>query len=175
MRDTSLKDYSASIVVQKDPYLRKMEKIWNSVSRGDDVAGHPDSGGPSSSSQRGTPIRHVTGSERRDTDLSSVEEQASIDNESDFDKVANALDIQHTRVHLRESRKRPKESGQDPHQLLEGGKHSGNGKSGTSACHTKFRLRRGLPTITVTRWNERILIKHTVTHLTLEVTAEKKF
>ena len=136
MRDTSLKDYSASIVVQKDPSLRKMEKIWNSVSRGDDVAGHPDSGGPSSSSQRETPIRHVTGSERRDTDLSSVEEQASINNESDFDKVANALDIQHTRVHLRESRKRPKESGQDPHQLREGGKHSGNGKSGTSARHT---------------------------------------
>ena len=41
-------------------------------------------------------------------------------------------------VHLRESRKHPKEKGKDPHQLREGGKHSGNGKSGTSACYTNF-------------------------------------
>ena len=46
-----------------------------------------------------------------------VEEQASINHESDFDKVADALVAQHTRVHLRESRKRPKEKGKDPHQL----------------------------------------------------------
>ena len=49
--DTSPKDYSASTVVQKDSYPCKMEKVWNSMSRSDDVAGHPDSDGLSNSSQ----------------------------------------------------------------------------------------------------------------------------
>ena len=65
-----------------------------------------------------------------------VEEKASINKESVFDKVAGALVIQHPRIHLRECRKRPKEKGKGAHRLREGGKHSGNGKSGTSACYT---------------------------------------
>ena len=64
--------------------------------------------------------------------------RASINNESDFDKVADALIIQHPRIHLRESRKRPKEKGKDTHRLREGGKRSGNGKSATSTCYTNF-------------------------------------
>ena len=39
--NTSLKDYSASIGVQKDSYPEKCGKYGNSVSRGDDVVGHP--------------------------------------------------------------------------------------------------------------------------------------
>ena len=39
---------------------------------------------------------------------------------------------------FRESRKRPKEKGKDTHRLREGGMHSGNGKSGTSARYTNF-------------------------------------
>ena len=107
-----------------------------------------------------------------------VEEQASINNESDFDKVADADVIQQSRVHLRESRKRPKEKGKDPHRLREGGKHSDNGKSGTSACSSAFQqtsTSSRTTTTGTTRLNKRILIEHTVTRLTLEVTAEKKF
>ena len=36
--NTSPKDCSASIAVQKDPFRSKMGKVWNSVSRSDDVA-----------------------------------------------------------------------------------------------------------------------------------------
>ena len=39
--------------------------------------------------------------------------QASIDNERDFDRVADALNIQHPRIHLRESRKQAKAKGKD--------------------------------------------------------------
>ena len=62
--------------------------------------------------------------------------QASIHNERDVDRVADALVIQHPRIHLRESRKRPKEKGKDTHQLREGGKNSDTGISGKSACYT---------------------------------------
>ena len=53
-------------------------------------------------------------------------------------KVADPLVVQHTRVHLRENRKRPKERGKVPHQLREGGEHRGNGNSEASACYTTF-------------------------------------
>ena len=88
------------------------------------------------------PVIHLSERHRSDMllDLSGltqewrVEGQASINNESVFDNVADALVVQHPRVHLRERRKRPEEEGKDTHRLREGGKHSGNGKSGTSAC-----------------------------------------
>ena len=102
-----------------------------------------------------------------------VKEQASINNESDFDKVTGALVIQHKRVHLRESRKRLKgKKGKDPLRLREGGKHSGNGKSGTSACYTNSYFVEDYDhgDDTVNKWT---LIEYTVTRLTLEVTAEK--
>ena len=41
MRETVLSPrLNTGIVVQKDSYLGRMEKLWNSMSRGDDVAGH---------------------------------------------------------------------------------------------------------------------------------------
>ena len=72
-----------------------------------------------------------------------VEEQASSNNESEFDKVADALAIQQPRVHLRESRKRPEEKGKDTHRFQEEGKHTRNGKYEMNACCTKLQLRRG--------------------------------
>ena len=73
-----------------------------------------------------------------------VEEEASINNESDFDKVADALVVQQPRVHLRESRKRPKEKGKDTHWFQEGGKQRDNGKNWNECLLHKVQLRRGL-------------------------------
>ena len=67
-----------------------------------------------------------------------VEEQASRHNESEFDKVADALAIQQPRVHLRESRKRPEEKGKDTQRLQEEGKHTRNGKYEMKVCYTNF-------------------------------------
>ena len=67
-----------------------------------------------------------------------VEEQASTNSDSDFDKVADALVIQQPRVPLRESSEAPEEKGKDTHRLQEGGKHSDNGKPGTSVRCTNF-------------------------------------
>ena len=39
--------------------------------------------------------------------------QASISNKRDFDRVADALIIQHPRIHLRESQRRPTGKGKD--------------------------------------------------------------
>ena len=74
--------------------------------------------------------------------------QASINNnERDFDKVADALMIQHPRIHLRESRKRAKGRGKEGIKrgdnsntlwFQEKGKHFGSGKSGASACCANF-------------------------------------
>ena len=128
------------------------------------------------------PVIHLSERHRSDMllDLSGltrkrcVEEQASNNNESDFDKVADALVIQHQRIHLRESRKRPKEKA----KIRIGFEKEVN-------TSTMANLERVLATQTPTSWktttmvttrsNERILTEHTATRLTLEVTAEKKF
>ena len=69
--------------------------------------------------------------------------QVSINNERDFDRVADALIIQHPRIHLRESRKRAKgkaktESITNTRWFQEKGKHTGSEKSGTSAYYANF-------------------------------------
>ena len=73
--------------------------------------------------------------------------QASINSERDFDKVADALIIQHPRIHFRESRKRAKRKGRDgikrgdnsnTRWLQEKGKHIGSEKSGANANNANF-------------------------------------
>ena len=70
--------------------------------------------------------------------------QASIRNERDFDRVAEALIIQHPRMHFRESQRRAKGKDKDGFKRLDNhntrwfrgkgkGKHVGNGKSDASA------------------------------------------
>ena len=72
---------------------------------------------------------------------------ASVNNERDFDKVADALIIQHPRIHFRESRKRAKRKGKDGMKssdnlnirwLQEKGKHTGNEKTEGSVYHANF-------------------------------------
>ena len=70
--------------------------------------------------------------------------QASISNERDFDRVAEALIIQHPRILLRESQRRAKGKGKDGFKRVDysntrwfrgrgKGKHTGSAKSGASA------------------------------------------
>ena len=80
-------------------------------------------------------------------DTERVMVQASISNERNFERVAEALIIQHPRVHLRESQKRAKGTGEGrikrgnyPNTCWsqEKGKHTGSGKSGANAFYADF-------------------------------------
>ena len=103
------------------------------------------------------PVIHLSEGHRSDMLLdlsgSTCEErfvvQASINNECDFDRVAEALIIQNPRIHLRESQRRAKGNGNDGSKRGDNsntrafrgkgqGKHTGSGKSGASACHANF-------------------------------------
>ena len=103
------------------------------------------------------PVIHLSAGHRSDMllDLSGLtrEErvmvQASISNERDIDRVAEALIIQHRRIHLRESRKRVKGKGKDGFKRVDNsntrwfrgkgkGKHTGSGKPGASAHHANL-------------------------------------
>ena len=75
--------------------------------------------------------------------------QASISNERDFDRVAEAPIIQHPRIHLRESQRRAKGKGKDGFKRVDNPnarwfrgkgkrKHTGSGKSGTIAHHANL-------------------------------------
>ena len=75
--------------------------------------------------------------------------QPSISNERDFVRVAEGLIIQHPRIHLRESQRRAKCKGKDRFKRVnypntrwfrekDKGKHTGSGKSGTSARRAKL-------------------------------------
>ena len=73
--------------------------------------------------------------------------QASITNERNIDRVAEALIIQHPRIHLREIEKRAKVKGKDGTKrgdcsntcwFQEKGKHTGFGKSRASAYNADF-------------------------------------
>ena len=75
--------------------------------------------------------------------------QASIGNERDFDRVADALIIQHPRIHLQKSQRRIKGKGKDWFKRVDNsytrwfrgkgeGKHTGSGKSVASAYHANF-------------------------------------
>ena len=75
--------------------------------------------------------------------------QASISNERDFDRVAEALIIQHPRIPLRGSQRRAKGRGKDGFKRADNsntrwlrgkgtGKHAGSGNSGTTAHHANL-------------------------------------
>ena len=90
------------------------------------------------------PVIHISEGHRSDMllDLSGLtrEEcvmvQASISNERDFDRVAEALIIHHPRIHLRGSQRRTKRRRIQTQRQF---KHSlGSGKSGASAHHANF-------------------------------------
>ena len=103
------------------------------------------------------PVIHLSKGHRSDMllDLSGLtrEErvmvQASIKNERDFDRVAEALIIQHPRIHLRESQRRVKGRGKDGSKRGDNsntrwfrgkgkGKHTSSGKSGASAYYASY-------------------------------------
>ena len=72
---------------------------------------------------------------------------ASIGNDRDFDRVADARIIQHPRVHFRESQRRTEGKGKDGFKRVdnsntrwfqEKGKHIASGKSGASAHCANF-------------------------------------
>ena len=72
--------------------------------------------------------------------------QASGNNERDFDRVAEALNIQHARFYLRESQRRTKGDGSKRGDTSNTsrfrgkgkGKHTSSGKSGARAYHANF-------------------------------------
>ena len=75
--------------------------------------------------------------------------QASINNERDLDRVAEALIIQHPRIHLRESQRQSKGKGKDGSKRGDTsstrwfrgkgeGKHTGSGEPGASVYYANF-------------------------------------
>ena len=103
------------------------------------------------------PVIHLSEGHRSDMlfDLSGltreelVTVQASISNELDFDRVAEALIIQHPRIYFQESQRRTTGRGKDGFRPVDNlntrwfrgkgkGKHTGSGKPGASAHHAKF-------------------------------------
>ena len=103
------------------------------------------------------PVIHLSEEHRSDIllDLSGLtrEErvmvQASISNEREFDKFADALIIQHPRTHLRKGQRRTMAKGKDGIKRGDNpntrwfhgkgkGKHTGSGKFGASACYANF-------------------------------------
>ena len=89
------------------------------------------------------PVMHLSAGHRPDmlldlgglTREDRVMVQASINNERDFDKVADALIIQHPRVHLRESAVKAR---RDRAKTEERDTNTRNGKLGASAYHADF-------------------------------------
>ena len=96
-------------------------------------------------------MRHVAGSERFDTrgaSYGAATVQPSISNERDFDRVAEALIIQHPRIHLQEIQRQTQGKGKDGFKRIDNpntrwflekgkGQHIGSGKCGTSARRAK--------------------------------------
>ena len=112
--------------------------------------------------------------------------QASISNERDFDRVADALIIQHPRNHLRESQRRAKGEGKDGFKRFDNpnarwfrgkgkGKHTGSGKpERVPITRTSLPLKIAIITMMKTLKNPQTLVKPTMTQLTVEVMTEKK-
>ena len=102
--------------------------------------------------------------------------QASISNERDLDSVAEALIVQHPRIHLRECQRRAKGKGKDGIKRVDSshtrwfrgkgkGKHTDSGKSGASAHHANL-----TPVEDYDYFDEDMdPVKHTMTQLTSEV------
>ena len=102
------------------------------------------------------PVMHISEGHRSDmllhlsglTREEPVMVQASINSERDFHKVADALIIQHPRIHLREGRTRAKGKGRDGMKSSDNlnirgfqrkaSKHTSNGKLGASAYYADF-------------------------------------
>ena len=139
------------------------------------------------------PVIHLSEGHRSDMllDLSGLtrEErvmvQASMNNERDFDRVAEALIIQHPHTHLRVSQRRVKGKGKD------GSKRGDNpntrffrgqkGRANTQAAEnleqvpiTRITLPLKITIMMTTRLIPQMPIKHTTIRLTLEVATEKK-
>ena len=136
------------------------------------------------------PVIHLSEGRRSDMllDLSSLtrEErvmvQASIDNERDFDRVADALIIQHPRIHLRACRKRTKGKGKDgikrgdnsnTRWLQEKGKHTGS-ENMEQVLIAQTLLPLKITILMTTRSGKQMLIKPTMTQWIPEAMTEKK-
>ena len=131
-----------------------------------------------SEGHRSDMLLHLSGLTREE----SVMVQASINNERDFDKVADALIIQHPRIHLREGRRRAKEGAKTESNLA------------TTEIFVGFRRKTNTPamenweqvpitqtslllkiTITMTaKSKQQMRIEHTTIQLTLEARLAKK-
>ena len=109
-------------------YVSRRRRCWTHLVQMDPVI-HLSEG------HRSDMLLHLSGLTREER----VMVQASIDNERDFDKVAEAFVIQHLRVHLRESQRRTKGNGKDGSKRGDTsnirwfrgkgkGKHTGSGK-----------------------------------------------
>ena len=99
---------------------------------------------------------------------------ASVSNERDFDRVAEALIIQHPRIHLRESQRRAKGKGKEGYKRVDSG-FAEKTKASTLAAENPERVlitRISLPLRT--RMNLQTSIKPTTTRLILEAMTEKK-
>ena len=111
--------------------------------------------------------------------------QASISSERDFDRVAEALIIQHPRIHLRESQRRAKGKGNDEFKRVDNsntrwfrgrgkGKHTGSGESGASAHHANLTSVEDYDDFDEERVNLLTPVKPTMAQLTPEAMTEKK-
>ena len=108
--------------------------------------------------------------------------QASIDNERYFDRVADALIIQHRRIHLRACRKRAKGKGKDgikrgdnsnTRWLQEKGKHTGSeNMEQVLIAQTSLPLK--ITILMTTRSGKQMLIKPTMAQSIPEALTEKK-
>ena len=104
--------------------------------------------------------------------------QASIHDERDLDRVADALNIQHPRIHLRESQKRVKEKRQRRSSNVETNSNTlwfrgkGKGKNTVTSENleqvpiTRATLPLKIAIMMTTRLNPQMPIKHTTIRLT---------
>ena len=110
--------------------------------------------------------------------------QASINNERDLDRVAEALIIQHPRIHLRESQRQSKGKGKDGSKRGDTsstrwfrgkgeGKHTGSGEP-VQVSTTRISITLMITILTTTCRNTKMPIKLTTIRLTLAVTTEMK-
>ena len=140
------------------------------------------------------PVIHLSEGHRSDMlpDLSGltreerVMEQASISNERDFDRVAEALIIQHPRVHLRRGQDERRAKAKTDSNVLTiqtlvvfrgkgTGKHTGRRKNPERVPITRTSLLLKITIIMMKTWMDlQAPIKPTMTQLTIEMMTEKK-
>ena len=112
-------------------YISRRLRCWTLLTQMDPVI-HLSEG------HRSDMLLNLTGLTREER----VMVQASISNERDFDRVTEALIIQHPRIHFRQSQRRAKGKGKDGFKRVDNsqgkGKHTGSGKSRASAHHANL-------------------------------------